>query len=83
LHFLVYIFQEVNEGDQAMCVGAVTAKVIEGGDSNRKDESFELGDCPTSKSLGKRAVGNVEGLDSTQVETGEASATKEPKMICL
>ena len=53
-----------------MCVGAVTAKVIEGGDSNRKDESFELGDCPTSKSLGKRAVGNVEGLDSTQVETG-------------
>jgi hypothetical protein len=42
-----------------------------------------MAETPTSKSLGKRAVENVDGLDLIAADLDEASATKEPKIICL
>jgi hypothetical protein len=36
-----------------------------------------------SKQMGKRPAVSVEGLDSSTIERGEFSASKEPRMICL
>lgn len=69
--------------DGAICVGAVTTEVIEGGDSNKEDENFELADTRSSKSLGKRGVASVQCVDSAPAEIGGASATKEPKISSL
>lgn len=89
--FLIFHgISEVNDEEAALCVGrtidvadSTPLEALEGGDSNNKDEGPDAIDTPTSKQIGKRPAVSAEGLDSSAIERGEFSATKEPRMICL
>jgi len=59
--------------------------VSEGTGSNNKDENMVVEPVltPTSKSLGKRGAEHVDSLDDIVLGEGDASTTKEPRIVSV